>query len=278
MNSFIFNFNSVKNFIILNIIIFSVFVGANFMIRGSLDRQLRETYRSEYETIQLSSSPYKFISIGTSHGIYSIDFSYVDINGLNIAQAGQPYRYDLEKLLYYDNLIGPDTLIIIPVSFHSLCLDDDNWLPYEVVYRDNFPILGMSNILTLRTYLQGHGSNQDSLDNEFFDTEYEKITPSNCNEMLGLHYLELIIKRYKNVLLITTPYLEKYLGPIDDFEKLYYLIEKLTYNYSIPYTDYSRDIRFQNEDLFRDASHLNQTGRRLFTLTIIDEIDESFFK
>lgn len=239
-----------------------------------LNDQLKKTYRSEFDTSIIESSPYKYISLGTSHGINSIDFNYFGINGLNLAKAGQPYRYDLEKLDYYENLIGDNTLIIIPVSFHSLCLDESDWLPHEVIYNDWFPILGMPKILTLRTYVQGTGYNQELLENTNFNQPNEiEVVPTYCNDEIAIGYLRLILQQYKNTILITTPYLESYLGDLDDFSWFYGKVYGIAEEYDVIYLDYSRDERFQNHNFFSDATHLNAIGRRKFTNILFNDIE-----
>lgn len=44
----------------------------------------------------------------------------------------------------------------------------------------------------------------------------------------------------------------------------------------VEYRDFSRDERFKNHELFRDADHLNDNGARAFTNIIIQETSKQY--
>lgn len=275
MSSYISNFKYMVKFVRLNITILLLFLILNFLVRISLNSQLANSFRNEFDTSILSDEPYDFLSIGTSHGVRSIDFNYYGVHGLNIAKAGQPFRYDLKKLHYYEKLYDNFTLLVIPVSFHSLCHDEENWLPHETIYNNQFPIVGMENILTLRAYFLETGYNLALMQsNDFNASFYGEISPTNCDSYLGISYLESILELHKNSVLITTPYLEEYLVSQNEFYEFYSEIYRITDEFNITYLDYSRDNRFQNRAYFMDATHLNSIGRRKFTKILLDDLQK----
>jgi hypothetical protein len=277
INLSISNFKSVRSVILINLIICSLYITLNLGIRYELNKQLSYSFRSEYdENILLTGSFYDYVSVGTSHGVNSIDFNYFGIKGLNLAKAGQPFKYDLEKLNYYGHLIDNNTIIIVPVSFHSFCLVDEEWLPHEVIYKYKFPILGMSRILTLRTYLQYTDVEKSGFETEFNNKPNKITLPSNCDTKKAFGYLEMIIQNHEKVILITTPYFIEFLGASNDYDEFYDSVNTLTNKYNLDYLDYSRDPRFQNSTFFYDSNHLNLFGRRLFTSILIDDIDRIF--
>jgi hypothetical protein len=273
VNSSTFNSKTFKSFVANNIIILLVFLFANILVRYSLDEQLGYTYRSEFQESILIDGVYDYVSVGTSHGINSIDFNSHRVHEINLAKAGQPFKYDLEKLYFYERFIDNKTVVIVPISFHSFCLDNEEWLPHEVIYNYSFPILGMSRILTLRTYIT---TTADELAGNLmsFNAKNDFIIPPDCDVSNAKGYLELIIQEHENVVLITTPYLSQYLGSYQDFNNFYSIVSELSENYNVDYIDYSRDERFQNLSYFNDATHLNSIGRGIFTNILISDLEE----
>ena len=83
--------------------------------------------------------------------------------------------------------------------------------------------------------------------------------------------------------LITTPFTKYYSSHFSELYKEKYntdlkedfgnQIHGITSKYSIPYLNYSEDARFNNDiSLFRDSSHLNLKGRKLFTKIVLGDL------
>lgn len=76
--------------------------------------------------------------------------------------------------------------------------------------------------------------------------------------------------------MVTTPFTWEYLNMIDEEDPEFYdefnqIISDICEKTGVQYCDYSRDERFKDHELFRDADHLNDNGARLFTDIIIEE-------
>ena len=76
--------------------------------------------------------------------------------------------------------------------------------------------------------------------------------------------------------LVTTPFTWEYVNIIDEkdagfWDEFNQIIDGVCTKTGVEYRDYSRDERFKNHELFRDADHLNDNGARKFTNTIIEE-------
>ncbi len=79
-------------------------------------------------------------------------------------------------------------------------------------------------------------------------------------------------------ILITTPFALEYQEEVRAsapgfLEEHRQFIRKLAEEEGVEYYDYAEDARFSsNHDLFRDADHLNETGAKLFTKTLLGEV------
>jgi len=49
-------------------------------------------------------------------------------------------------------------------------------------------------------------------------------------------------------------------------------VDLISSKLNIRYFDYSRDDRFKDTSLFYDVTHLNSSGRELFTSLVVDEV------
>lgn len=213
MNLSTFNFKYIVSLLIVNFLLLILFIFFNLIVRSLIDNSLQLEVYHGYGKEILSKINYEIINTGTSHG-YSVYYQALGVNGLNLAKSGQSFEYDLEKLKYYNSLIGYDTKIIIPVSFHSFCNVPTDWLPHEVIFNDNFPILGLNKIITIRNHFS---LNSSKFYNNDFVSSDQVIIPLECDYSESLHYLKKIMISFDNVILITTPYLINNLAPEEEF-------------------------------------------------------------
>ena len=76
-------------------------------------------------------------------------------------------------------------------------------------------------------------------------------------------------------ILVTTPFTEQYnvCFTESDLEIFHGLVNGFAERNAVEYLDYSHDEKYsRNHDLFRDADHLNLTGRKMFTEEIIGDL------
>lgn len=248
----------------------------NLMILEWIDNKINQNFTAPFFVYPMKDEKYNVVNLGTSHGEVSFDwinYSHESIQGLNLGLSGKPFKFNAYLLDYYNDFIDDDALIILPISFHSFCMRQDSYPPVESLYGTKIPLLGMvrlNNLWDLRSYPRDYPD--DNFSNNFIEFS---IKPTECDEKIlneSLNYIREIAKSWPNLVFITTPYYYKALSDIDNFNYFYQTIENLRVELNLSYYDYSRDIRFEDESLFYNVTHLNTKGRLKFTEIIILEI------
>lgn len=270
-------FNS-KMYLILIVIIVFLYGIFSFMFEVYKRNYLETNFYGEFQNFSLVGR-IDVVNTGTSHGSVSFDWKSQEIlNGVNFARSGQPLSYDLFLLGKYTSQIE-NAIILVPISFHTLCMESSFFSPVDSIYQNTMPFLGLHQTRYSVEFLLNHRD-----DRLFYDDAYEnsdKVVPSyypsRCDEVIlqsNMNYITEISERFSNtnrIVLVTTPYYLPSLGDIDGFERFYKLVYKLVNHLNIEYYDYSRDLRFENVDYFYNRDHLNTEGRKLFTEIFIRE-------
>lgn len=255
-----------------------IYLFSNAVLLLWLDDKINSNFTNIYSVYSIDGYKYKTVILGNSHAEHSLDFlrsKNSEIKVLNLAMAGKPIKYDLFLLNYYKENIDEDALIIFAISFHSLCYAEESYSPIDAIYNTGLPLLGMvrlNRLWDLQSYPRSY--TLDSLDFEIETAGIIPCKPSNSELEQALNYIRLINESWSNLILITTPYYFKSLGPNEEFNDFYNVIDGLTSELNITYIDYSRDNRFFNKNLFWDQSHLNSKGNDLFTSIVKEEIIE----
>lgn len=265
-----------KRIITLNAIILLVYFLLSNAFLEWKDEYLANHYPGEFQNFTFSV-PVNVVNTGTSHGSVSFDWKSQEIvNGVNLGRSGQPFSYDLLLLNKYSSYIK-DALVVVPISFHSFCLVNENYPPVEGLFEENLPFLGMVqstiSMHLLRDSREVRSFPADDYPNHFGVTP--SISPRlDCEASIIENNINLLIEVVKNynVVLVTTPYYLRSLREPEAFTHFYEIINGITDVYDVVYIDYSRDVRFNDHNLFYHATHLNTNGRLLFTDIFINEV------
>jgi len=258
-----------------NAILIVVYALANLMFNVWKTDLVQEKFVGEFQTQELLNG-IQVANTGTSHGSVSFDWKNNDrIHGINFGRSGQPPYWDLFLLDYYKDFLT-DALIIIPISFHTFCMNEQ-YDPIESIYTSRLPFFGIGASQYSFDLIRREHNDKDFPSDSFNFERFSEntIKPSQCEKETidnNLSYFSEIINSFDNVVLITTPYYIPSLDHLNEFDWFYKKIETLSKEYSVKYYDYSRDIRFNDFTFFYNSTHLNTIGREKFTDIIIDEI------
>ena len=265
-----------KKFIQINLFLMIIYFISNFAFNWYLTEYLEVQYLGEFENYDLSNEPYDYVNVGTSHGSVSFDWKTHDINGLNLGSSGQPLVQDQFLLKQHENYLDNDVKVIVPISFHTFCMDQ-NLLPgAETIYNDSIRLLGMVRTDWVLRYLINNENKSypsDSFDFDRFNPN--AIKPAECSEdqvQTSMNIINEIINEYENVILVTTPYYVESLSEIEYFNQFYSNINQIITTHNVNYFDYSRDERFNDTKYFYNNSHLNTLGRDKFTEYFYNEV------
>lgn len=269
-----------KKIIVTNGILLVIYLISNIVINIWLDDRINNNFTAPFFTFSMGENTYNVVNLGTSHGEVGFDWKNLEhsyVKGLNLGLSGKPFKYDYFLLKYYRNNIDPDAVILLPVSFHSLCMSQSTYSPIDSVYDIQFPLLGMVRL----NYLWDFQSYPREYPSDEFIKNYtpNSFKPTSCdNQVLeqSTSYINEIAKMYPNLILITTPYYHDALADYSEFNDFYQTIWHISSKYNLMYFDYSRDERFYESRLFYDATHLNTDGREMFTRIVVNEIIEQF--
>lgn len=265
-----------RRFVILNIILAIIYLTLSNMFLYWREDYLKNNYAGEFQNFSFEQ-PVDVVNTGTSHGSVSFNWKSVDnINGVNLGRSGQPFSGDLSLLNRYSSYLS-GALVIVPVSFSSFCISNENFTPLEALFEDEFPFLGMVQTAISIDLLMDLDNERAFPPEEFLNHEHVKpgiIPKTFCDVEIineNIDYLTKIIES-NNVILVTTPYYYPALGDISKFDIFYQIIQKITVDYEVDYYDFSRDSRFYDYTFFYDPDHLNTKGRELFTNIVYEEI------
>jgi len=267
-----------KKLIILNLVIWISYLFANFVALSYIDTRINTNFTAPFSVFSMYENYYNVVNLGTSHGEVGFSWDNIEhekdsVRGLNLGLSGKPLKYDYFLLDYYKSAIDSEAIIILPLSFHTLCMTSETYSPIDSVYNVTLPLLGMVRL----NYLWDLYSYPRPFPNDDFKDDYVAglIIPEDCDEITiqkSLGHIEEIYSLFPNLVLVTTPYYYDALGQEEHFSEFYNTIHLISSILNISYFDYSRDDRFNDRSLFYDVTHLNSLGRDLFTSIVIDEI------
>lgn len=271
-------FNS-KLYIVLLVFVVFLYGIFNFSFEVYKRNYLENNFYGEFQNFSLIER-IDVVNTGTSHGSVSFDWkSQRILRGVNFARSGQPLSYDFFLLEKYSSKIE-NAIVVVPLSFHSLCMETSFFSPVDSIYKNTMPFLGLHQTRYSIEFLLNHRD-----DKLFYDDFYENSDnaipnyyPNQCDEAIlrtNINYIIEISERFSNtnrIILVTTPYYLTSLGDIDGFQSFYMIVDKLINQLDLEYYDYSRDPRFNNAIYFYNRDHLNTKGRQLFTNIFITEI------
>lgn len=265
-----------KKFIVTNIILLLLFLIISFSLNHHISQNLEKEFVGEFEVFDLDNDSYDFINVGTSHGSFSFDWKSLDLNGLNLAQSNQPLIEDLFLLEKHERYFNDGSIIVLPISFHSFCMEQELSAKTKTLYLDNVKLLGMVRTDRIIRYMFDQKDGEypsDAFDFERFSPEI--IKPSNCSQEHTekvIDVIDEIIESYSNVVLVTTPYYYESLNDYDSFQSFYKTVETISDRHNLEYFDYSRDPRFHDTKYFINNTHLNSLGRLMFTEYFYNEV------
>lgn len=270
-----------KKLIVINGLLLVFYLMSNIIVQGWLDVKINDNFTAPYLTYSMQGGIYNVVNLGTSHGELGFDWRNTNndvIKGLNLGLSGKPFKYDYFLLNYYENHIDLDAIILLPISFHSLCMTQDTYSPIDSVYNVKVPLFGMVRLNYIWDLLISYPKEYP---NDEFNSDYisKSIIPIKCDHDIlekSINYISKIAQIYPNLVIITTPYYVDALAEPFEFNEFYRVVNKITTEYNLPYFDYSRDVRFNHSSFFFDTTHLNTKGRRLLTNIVIEEIIESY--
>ena len=265
-----------KKFIFINGILLFIFLLANFFVGRYINQSIEEEFVGEFEVFELGEEPFDYVNVGTSHGSVSFNWKTLNLNGLNLAKSGQPLIEDAFLLDQHSDHFNEETLVIIPISFHTFCMEQELSAKTQSIYLDPLKLLGMVRSDRVLEYIFDRNNGDYPPD----DFNFERFTPnslspSECDEPSieeSTNAVIEIINEYPNSVLVTTPYYVESLSIIDEFQDFYEIIDQISKTSDTPYYDYSRDERFNDTKYFYNNTHLNTLGREQFTKYFYDEV------
>ena len=261
--------------LIINLLLLICYAAINIAFSNWKNDILKSRFIGEFQTQEIVDS-FQVVNTGTSHGSVSFDWkNNPDINGLNLGRSGQPPYWDRYLLEYYKGSLS-DAVIIVPISFHTLCMSDE-YDPLYSLYESNFPFLGIGSTQYTMDLLNRFNKDKDIPFDSFNINDFSpaSIRPRSCDTIdisRNIQHIEMIIEAFDYVVLITTPYYHPSLDEISYFQSFYEAVNSIATDNNVSYYDYSRDERFSNTDYFYNSTHLNTLGRTKFTNIVIDEI------
>lgn len=243
-----------------------------------LSNYLETNYVGEYQNYVFKTKV-DVINLGTSHGSTSFNWELFDnFDGVNLARSGQPISYDLQLLTHYSEYIDKDTLIIILLSLHTFCMDQDNFSDLDAIYGGGFPLFGFvrtSKIYyMLESIIIGRSFPEDKygglIEPGFGNDSFWNCTNSETDEVVD--NILKISNQFHNVIFVTTPRYTPTNHNRDYYNVFYMNVNKTLELTKREYYDFSFDERFDNIEYFYNSHHLNSLGRERFTQIIIEDI------
>lgn len=231
----------------------------------------------------------------------------------NFGLASQTYEYDYALLREYGHYIGNGSVMFIPVSYfsfnnevinseeaealsvryyHILSPENiPNYDPYTDIITNKLPILSAGEDIiqmfpNLNAVLTTHAANDGVDVEEFirrtrarysrhFDNKDEYFLPERIENLYDL--INYCKEHDITPVLITTPFSSYYndLVSSEFLQEFHATINKISYDTSVSYYDYSHDERFSSTlEYFDDSDHLNEEGAAYFMDILWDEVEE----
>lgn len=231
----------------------------------------------------------------------------------NFGIVSQTYEYDYALLREYGHYMENGSVMFIPVSYFSFnnevinsveaqalsvryyrILSPENipnYDPYTDIVTHKFPILSAGEDILLlfpdlNAVLTAHAAN-DGIDVEefirktqarysrHFDNKDEYFLPERIENLYDI--INYCRDHDITPVLITTPFSKYYNDLVSQvfLQEFYDTINKISYDTSVSYYDYSHDERFHdNLEYFDDSDHLNAEGAAYFMDILWDEVEE----
>lgn len=231
----------------------------------------------------------------------------------NFANTSQSYNYDYAVLKEFGQYMADDSVLLIPVSYFSFnnevinsseaeamslryyhFLSPENIPDYDLyvdVITNKLPILSAGEDILqlfpkLNTVLTAHAANEGIDLNAFaswaeerysrhFETKDELFLPERVEDLYDI--INYCKENDITPVLITTPFSNYYndLVSSEFLQEFYATINRVAYDTSVSYYDYSHDERFYDHlEYFSDCDHLNTEGAAYFMDILWDEVDE----
>lgn len=268
----------------------------------------------KYKTLGEYVTDIEIANIGSSHGAYDFDYSYLQALGFscfNYAGVSQTFDYDYAILQEYGKYMTPGSILFIPVSYFSFnnevtndteaqalsvkyyhCLSPRYMPDYDLftdIVTTRLPILSAgSDILKLFPNLTLTVCAADTGDdiaefqrraqdryNRHFEGKEAYFLPEREEELREI--IRYCQEREITPILVTTPFSCYYRDLVSDafLSEFSAKVTSIAEETGVYYRDYSYDERFRdNLDYFSDSDHLNEEGAAYFIQVLISEIPE----
>ena len=283
-----------------------VFIVPILVVTISLEiilRNLPNTYRYKYKWMMENAGNVEIIVLGNSHTFYGIRPQFLSGLAFNMANSSQGLREDLFLLEYYKDKYKKLKIVIVPISYYSLFwieLENDvEWYRerYYKMYMDydrhsdlskynlevshrksaNNKLKAFSKHVGCESLGNGLLSHNDDKLSDGISHVWRHEAMSNINDLHNLNYLKEMIRFCKAnnamLVLITTPCWHTYYDNLnqEQLSKMYELIDQIQKEFSVPYLDYMKDIRFDSLD-FADPQHLSDVGAEKLTKILNEDM------
>lgn len=269
-------------------------------------------YRDMLSIEKFSRVPHRIelAIFGPSHGENAFYFENLDLTCFNFALKSQPYNYDLQLLKYYRKNINKKGIILLPVTYASFGklsterINAQKCRYYKILPPGYIIDFSMEDYIRYKLFpvLGAH----QKIRYIFKDTNRSFDWYKRYNKH-GLYIKEVALGRYKifadfggfttesvkdlksiltyaqtqglRPVLVTTP-ITKELNNLysqEFFDKFLQITKSIATEFDIPYLDYSRDNRFEeNINLFMDSDHLNIRGATMFTHIVLKDLNNIY--
>jgi hypothetical protein len=305
-----------KKTLLLTLIVFgTLFLINYFYIRTNWYRQHFSGF-TEIAKFKTLPDQLKIVNLGSSYSMFALDYHrFIGNQGFNLALNSQTFTYDYALLRKYQQHFQPGCIVLICVSYQSFTRaphQDQTGKKYYLFLEPNyidgfsmskwimyklFPVISARD--NLRYLLHDRQSVAEPLTenhNKFGITFGKKAVQAGKNinhtirqyrQALNFNLTELrkiimFCRQHRlTPVLFTTPFPEAVNRQLESnlLQRYFYGPIRTLENDNLLYLDYSHDPRFtQAPQLYYDAVHLNQNGRRRFTTIILQDLQDHGFK
>lgn len=289
------------------IFLFSLVLLIIFIIIEVYVRTIPNDYSYKNKYLGKYASEIEVFSLGSSHGLRSINPSFISKRAFNGGHSSQSLSYDyLIWKKFKDSMIKLDVLIL-PISYFSLfsefsesveswrvknytiyygfppynfesLLEISNTTPSKIFQMiKNFWLYGITNLTIEKTGISLRELGQVDLEESGLRAAQLHTEKNNHNYEKNLWYLTSIIEDCLQmgvrIILVTTPTYDYYWKNLDAYQlgNMYETVNKLSDQFDhVFYFNFLTDNRFDSTD-FYDSDHLNTAGAEKFT-KILNEL------
>lgn len=274
-------------------------------------RKQPNAFKIKRDYVLEHSKDVEIIILGTSHAFLGFKSSLVE-NSVNLAYGSQPLKYDFFMLDKFGSLCSNLKTVILPISYHTFFSDNleekethcninykiylgctyykgINGYSFEFcvpkLYKSKLlKIFKGTSLLDCDSLGWGNYNIVDTKSSDW-DTNLAAVERQTTNDwsylddniQYFLQMAEWCKQRGVQLILVTTPTYHTYYERLDSAQlaKTYELVHKYAVEYSLPYYDYLKDPRFDDQD-FHDVDHLTDVGAEKFTRILKEDIFDEF--